>query len=345
MPAAPQTLRVVVDGGAPVAEELGVGRARATFADLVSRYGASAFIRLVGVKLWRVEGGLGAMTALEPAREGSAPAWPYLRGLYACEARVWTPAFSGAALTVDVRAPAPAGAALGLERLTVAVPVTPGMMGAELERAAAALIPTLLPGTRLGRSIVGGRAHTGLHPRRSLAEQDVHPGALLSVVSAPWRGQVSLKTLTGTRLEIGTKSSDTVLELKGKIQAKCGLPAGAQAIICGGRQLRDDRRLSEYGVDPSSALHLVNLIRGGMFHISSGRADLEAAATRCSRRCCPTARFSSCAARSTRRWPAINGTLWRQTRPTSAARRPSARARRSAPRSSARRATPRRCAR
>eukprot|EP01099_Mayorella_cantabrigiensis_P001025 TRINITY_DN1425_c0_g1_i3.p1 TRINITY_DN1425_c0_g1~~TRINITY_DN1425_c0_g1_i3.p1 ORF type:complete len:178 (-),score=48.90 TRINITY_DN1425_c0_g1_i3:101-604(-) len=87
--------------------------------------------------------------------------------------------------------------------------------------------------------------------------------------------QVVAKTLTGRMVKLTIGSSDTIWELKGKIQDKEGIPPEQQRLIFGGRQLENHRTLEDYNIPNKAIIDLILRLRGGMFHESSGRLDMK----------------------------------------------------------------------
>lgn len=74
---------------------------------------------------------------------------------------------------------------------------------------------------------------------------------------------IFLKTLIGRTFVVTCVSSDTILDVKQKVQAQEGIPIDQQKLTFAANQLVDDRTLSYYNIQNQSTLDILLKLRGG----------------------------------------------------------------------------------
>ncbi|KAL3878566.1 hypothetical protein ACJMK2_030903 [Sinanodonta woodiana] len=77
---------------------------------------------------------------------------------------------------------------------------------------------------------------------------------------------IIVKTQTGKNIFLEVKPSDTIANVKTKIEAKKSFPRDQQRLIFGGKFLEDEKSLRHYRIQPDYTLHLI-LRPGDFIHI------------------------------------------------------------------------------
>jgi ubiquitin len=75
--------------------------------------------------------------------------------------------------------------------------------------------------------------------------------------------QIFVKTLTGKTAALDVRPSDTIGNVKTKIEDMDGMPTYLQRLVYAGKQLENDRTLSDYGIEEESTVNVSLRLRGG----------------------------------------------------------------------------------
>jgi ubiquitin len=76
--------------------------------------------------------------------------------------------------------------------------------------------------------------------------------------------QIFVKTLIGKTITIDIENSDTISNIKEKIEYKDGIPSISQRLSFSGKYLEDTKKISDYNIIKESTIHISLSLKGGI---------------------------------------------------------------------------------